>query len=112
MTADYFEQKADSYEQTGHRVKNVRKIADVMVSRIDRFYSMLSAGGFSSLADLEPEDGSFYTEDTGVFHCGFEPETLINLAASAGFKNIEATTVSAVHKPQGNYPVQLLTVTR
>ena len=84
---------------------------DDIKTMFDKFHAMLTNGGFIAIADLEPEDGSFHSEDTGVFHCGFEREQLLNVVKNSGFNNIEITTVSIVHKPQGDYPVFLLTAT-
>ena len=77
---------------------------------IRKFRSMLNSGGFIAIADLEKEDGSFHTaEDAGVFHFGFTSDVLIDFASSAGFSDVAVESVSTVHKPQGNYPVLLLT---
>jgi hypothetical protein len=62
-----------------------------------------------AIADLDEEDGSFHTEDTGVFHNGFDRNELLNFAKNAGFKNLKIQTASTVIKPTGNYPVFLLT---
>lgn len=75
------------------------------------FYSMVKQGGFIAIADLETEDGSFHTEDTGVFHCGFSKEALIEFAHVAGFKGAEISLASTINKPHGDYPVLLLTAT-
>lgn len=77
----------------------------------NKLFSMLKPGGFIALADLETEDGSFHTEDTGVFHFGFSREELINLATNSGFSQVEVNPASIVHKPHGAYPVLLLTAT-
>lgn len=77
-----------------------------------KLYGMLGEGGFIALADLETEDGSFHTEDTGVFHFGFEPEALIGFAERAGFKDIDVIVVSSVQKPERDYPVLLVTATK
>lgn len=74
-----------------------------------KLHSMLKADGFIALADLDTEDGSFHTEDTGVFHFGFSAEELRLFATDAGFKAVEVTTASVIKKPYGNYPVLLLT---
>lgn len=74
-----------------------------------RLKGLLKPGGFIALADLEPEDGSFHTEDTGVYHHGFDTEALQTMACSAGFENVQTARASIVEKPQGRYPVFLLT---
>ncbi|WP_022954155.1 class I SAM-dependent methyltransferase [Leucothrix mucor] len=77
----------------------------------EKFRTLLKPGGFIAIADLETEDGSFHTEDTGVFHNGFDGQALVDFATDAGFKQAEVALASTVHKPQGEYPVLLLTAT-
>ena len=74
-----------------------------------KLHSMVKTGGFIAIADLETEDGSFHTEDTGVFHFGFASDVLVQLATEAGFKNAEVRLASTISKPHGDYPVLLLT---
>ena len=83
-------------------------IKDIKTMFID-FYSLLNENGFIAIADLDLEDGSFHTEDTGVFHFGFDREVFLNTAVAAGFRNVKITTASIDHRPQGDYPVFLLT---
>lgn len=78
-------------------------------SMFNKFYSMLHVDGIIAISDLDLEDGSFHTEDTGVFHFGFDREEFIKSAREAGFRDINITSASIVHKQQGNYPVFLLT---
>lgn len=77
-----------------------------------RFWQLLQPGGFIALADLDLEDGSFHTEDTGVFHQGFDRSWLAQLAAAAGFVDISITDAGVVSKPHGDYPLFLLTARR
>jgi len=72
-------------------------------------YSLLKDNGTIAIADLDTEDGSFHTEDTGVFHCGFDRDEFVKSAKSAGFKDIKIQDASTVVKPTGNYSVFLLT---
>lgn len=74
-----------------------------------KFHGMVKAGGFIAIADLDLEDGSFHTEDTGVFHTGFERAAITDLAAGAGFRSVVVSSASVVRKPQGDYGVFLLT---
>jgi len=74
-----------------------------------QFYSLLKDGGSIALADLDIEDGSFHTEDTGVHHFGFDREWLVDIAKRAGFVDIICTDVSVATKPHGDYPIFLLT---
>lgn len=86
---------------TMHHVQNIPAM-------FDKFYAMVKEGGFIAIADLDKEDGSFHSEDAGVFHCGFERQKIQQVAIDAGFKNVALTTASAVHKPQGSFDVFLL----
>ena len=74
-----------------------------------KFHSLLKDNGTIAIADLDTEDGSFHTEDTGVFHCGFDRDEFVKSAKSAGFKDIKIQDASTVTKPTGTYSVFLLT---
>lgn len=75
----------------------------------EKFYALLDDGGFIALSDLDSEDGSFHTEDTGVYHFGFDREEIVEKARQTGFRNISIVDASVVQKPHGEYPVFLLT---
>ena len=74
-----------------------------------KFYDMLKSGGTIALADLDTEDGSFHTEDTGVFHFGFDRDEIVQIAEEAGFTNLNIESISTASKPHGDYPIFLLT---
>lgn len=76
------------------------------------FYKMLNNNGVIAISDLDTEDGTFHTEDTGVFHFGFERTEFRDKAIAAGFKNVKVITASVDEKPQGKYPVFLLTANK
>lgn len=82
---------------------------DDVPAMLTKMHLMMKPGGFIALADLETEDGSFHTEDTGVFHFGFSGDDLIRFATDAGFKNAEVSVASTISKPNKDYPVLLLT---
>jgi len=83
-------------------------IEDV-AAMFSRFNSLLEGGGFIAIADLDSEPGSFHSEDTGVFHHGFDRDTIVALARGAGFVDVEIHSASTVQKPQGNFSIFLLT---
>lgn len=83
-------------------------VAD-MDSLFKQFYELVLPHGFIALADLATEDGSFHTEDTGVFHHGFEPSFLIQTAKDAGFYDLSCEIVSQIHRPNGIFDMLLLT---
>ncbi len=72
-------------------------------------YSNIDDDGFIAIADLELEDGSFHSDNMGVFHFGFDTEELRSVAARSGFKDIEISQVNTIKKPHKEYGVFLLT---
>ncbi|MEJ2125495.1 MAG: class I SAM-dependent methyltransferase, partial [Alphaproteobacteria bacterium] len=86
-------------------------IADIE-AMFRKFHSMLKDGGFIAIADLDLEDGSFHTDDTGVKHFGFDRDEFAKSAASAGFAEVQISSASVIHRPNGDFPVFLLTAAR
>lgn len=76
---------------------------------LTKFRDMLDDGGFIALSDLDKEDGSFHSEDTGVYHFGFDREAIARMAAEAGFREVAVTSASVISKPPRDYPIFLLT---
>lgn len=87
---------------TIHHIQDTEEI-------LQKFYDLLNENGTIGLADLETEDGSFHTSDTGVFHFGFDKEEFLNIAKKVGFKDLKIETISVSSKPYGEYPIFLLT---
>jgi cyclopropane fatty-acyl-phospholipid synthase-like methyltransferase len=83
---------------------HVRDVAGMLAT----FHALLVDGGFIAIADLDAEDGSFHTEDTGVHHHGFPREEIAGMARAAGFTGVSVIEASRLHKPQGDYSVFLL----
>lgn len=77
-----------------------------------KFHSLVKPGGFIAISDLDLEDGSFHSEDTGVHHFGFDRDEFARMAVAAGFSSALVSTASVVSKPQGEFPVFLLTAVR
>jgi cyclopropane fatty-acyl-phospholipid synthase-like methyltransferase len=90
---------------TMHHVQNVEAM-------FHRFHELVKPGGFIAIADLEKEDGSFHSEDTGVFHTGFEPQEIISAAGEAGFEHVKVGPASVIEKQGRGYPIFLLTASR
>ena len=69
-------------------------------------------GGFLCLADLDAEDGSFHSDNTGVFHFGLDREQVAGLLEAAGFADVGQGTAATVEKPGPEgmraYPVFLV----
>ncbi len=74
-----------------------------------KLYGMLNDGGFMAIADLDSEDGSFHSDNTGVFHYGFDRIILENMAKEVGFKNIRFDLASTINKPHRTFTVFLMT---
>lgn len=74
-----------------------------------KFHSLLKVNGTIAIADLDTEDGSFHTEDTGVFHCGFDRDDFAQMVKNAGFKDIKIQNASTITKPTNHYSVFLIT---
>ncbi len=104
LTTKNLDQKFDGIvsSMTLHHIKDLDDI-------FKKFYNMLNDKGFIALADLESEDGTFHSDNTGVFHFGFDEKTLKDVAKKAGFKDISFRTIHTIKKPNKEYPVFLLT---
>ncbi|WP_421716418.1 class I SAM-dependent DNA methyltransferase [Arcobacter arenosus] len=101
------EKKFDSIisSMTLHHIENIENL-------FKDFYNILNENGTIALADLDIEDGSFHTEDTGVYHFGFDRDEIVKIAKNVGFKNIKIQDASIAYKPQGGYPIFLLTASK
>ncbi|MFK5976602.1 MAG: class I SAM-dependent methyltransferase [Sulfurovum sp.] len=73
-----------------------------------KFYNMLDDGGFIAIADLDTEDGSFHSDNTGVFHFGFDREVLRNIAMEVGFRDIKFEKASTISKPHHEFTIFLM----
>jgi len=76
---------------------------------LSKLYDMLNDGGFVAIADLDSEDGTFHSDDTGVHHYGFDRTFLENVAKEVGFKEIKFETASIIKKPHRDFSVFLMT---
>ncbi len=78
------------------------------------FHGHLKPGGFIALADLDAEDGSFHRHgNEGVFHFGFDRQTLKAQLEGAGFSEVAFVTVHSVTREDGrSYPIFLVTAYR
>jgi len=75
-------------------------------------YKNLPKDGFIAIADLEKEDGSFHSDNTGVFHFGFEPKKLCEIVKKCGFKDVTFENIATINKPQRDFGVFLLSAKR
>ena len=104
LTKERLDTKFDAIisSMTIHHIEDVQDI-------FNKFYSFLNDNGSIAIADLDVEDGSFHSEDTGFFHNGFDRNEFLSFAKNAGFKDLKIQTASVIEKPRGKYPVFLLT---
>jgi len=77
-----------------------------------KFNHMLKKGGFIAIADLDSEDGSFHSDNTGVHHYGFNREVLEKIAKETGFEEIRFDLASTINKPHQTFTVFLLTAVK
>ena len=88
---------------TLHHVKDIRPL-------FNQFYSIISPGGYCCIADLDPDEGRFHADRTGVFHSGFDRNALWNIFSETGFEDIIATTATEINKPDRNGVMKRFTV--
>ena len=86
---------------TIHHIQNQKEL-------FIKLYNMLNVGGFIALADLDCEDGSFHSDNSGVFHFGFNREELKEIALEVGFRDITFATVSTIKKPHCDFDIFLM----
>ena len=75
----------------------------------DTLYKNVKANGFIAFADLETENGTFHSDNTGVFHFGFDDKELCQVISDAGFQNIKFENINTINKPHRDFGVFLLT---
>jgi len=81
-------------------------------SLFSKLYDMLNEDGFIAIADLDSEDGSFHSDNTGVFHYGFDRHLLAEYAQKAGFKDVTFSLASTISKPHADFTVFLMTAVK
>jgi predicted TPR repeat methyltransferase len=69
-------------------------------------------GGFIAIADLESEDGTFHSDNTGVHHFGFSENELREIVEKSGFKDVKIENINTIQKPHRDFGVFLLTATK
>ncbi len=79
---DFGEEKYDLIvsSMTMHHIKNLENF-------LKKLYRVLKKGGYIAVADLEKEDGTFHSDNEGVYHFGFDKriaETAANIKLCGG----------------------------
>ena len=87
---------------TLHHVENLKAFFETI-------YKNLNEDGFIAIADLETEDGTFHSDNSGVFHFGFNKELLVDVVQKVGFKEIAFENINTIKKPHRDFGVFLLT---
>ena len=90
---------------TLHHVEDLKAFFDVI-------YKNINKNGFIAIADLEIEDGTFHSDNAGVFHFGFEKKELCKIVESCGFKDVKFENINTINKPHRDFRVFLLTATK
>ncbi len=76
---------------TLHHIDNIGPI-------LIRLHQLLKTGGILAIADLDHEDGSFHTEDSGEKHHGFKRKDLESQLVEIGFNPPQFKTVHSISK--------------
>lgn len=77
---------------------------------LDRLSRIVAPGGCLCIADLDLDDGQFHSDNTGVFHYGFDREMLHKAFTEAGLEDIRVRTAAQVVKPTQAGASQAFTV--
>lgn len=88
---------------TLHHVEEVQPL-------LDQLARITAPGGRLCIADLDPDDGQFHDDNTGVFHFGFDRASLREVFTRAGFGNVEDSDAAEVVKPGRDGEVRRFTV--
>jgi 2-polyprenyl-3-methyl-5-hydroxy-6-metoxy-1,4-benzoquinol methylase len=75
----------------------------------ETIYRDINENGFIAIADLESEDGTFHSDNTGVFHFGFKKNELCKIVLKAGFSEVDFQSINTINKPHRDFGVFLLT---
>ncbi len=78
----------------------------------ETIYKNINENGFIAIADLESEDGTFHSDNIGVFHFGFNKEELCKVVLDAGFSEVNFQTINTINKPHKEFDIFLLTARR
>ncbi len=75
---------------------------------LQQFYDLLLPEGCLCIADLDTEDGTFHSDNTGVVQFGFERTSIQSLFEKSGFRDVHGSTAATVVKNDRNYSVFLI----
>jgi SAM-dependent methyltransferase len=104
--------RGDSLDGTYHLIlcsmtlHHIREIGPLL----QQFSRALLPDGYLCIADLDPDEGMFHSNNKGVFHLGFDRSVLRQAFMEAGFGDIKDQTAASVLKPVSEGGTQLFTV--
>lgn len=81
-----------------------------IVSLLKQFYGVLRPSGFLAMADLDSEGGLFHSDNSGVFHFGFDREEMREQCLKAGFQDIRFVQATQIEKPVAGGATHIFTV--
>ena len=90
---------------TLHHVKDLKAFFTTI-------YKNIKIDGFIAIADLQSEDGTFHSDNSGVFHFGFNEEELKKIVLTCGFSDVKFKHINTINKPHGDFGIFLLTARR
>lgn len=88
---------------TLHHVQDIRPL-------LKQFHALLHPSGLLCIADLDPDGGLFHSDSKGVFHFGFDRETLKTQFIDAGFTDINTMQAAQIEKPVDEGSARLFTI--
>ncbi|MFT7002876.1 MAG: 2-polyprenyl-3-methyl-5-hydroxy-6-metoxy-1,4-benzoquinol methylase [Sulfurimonas sp.] len=87
---------------TLHHVENLKDFFKTIHKNIHE-------NGFIAIADLEQEDGTFHSDNSDVFHFGFNEKDLCEIVLEAGFSEVKFQNINTINKSHRDFGVFLLT---
>ena len=104
IVKDSLDEKFDGVisSMTLHHVEHLSKFFDTIKNN-------LNENGFIAIADLMSEDGTFHSDNTGVFHFGFDEGELGKILESCGFRDISFEHIHTINKPHRDFDIFLVT---
>ncbi len=86
---------------TLHHIEDVSTI-------FKQLFKLIKPMGFVVFCDIDIEDGTFHTINSGVKHFGFDRQKIASCLKEAGFEQVNCYDATTIHKPQGSYSAFLL----